>query len=85
MCRLSIVFLKDQLFVKSSWAVRPTPRLRLSRGTHEVFIYDMMVDIETFIQDKHVSIFVEINGLAEIMRVGGKWLKRNGRVRVARK
>jgi hypothetical protein len=35
----------------------------------------MMVDIETCIQDKHVPNFVEINGLAEIMRVGGKWIE----------
>ena len=32
-----------------------------------------MVDIETCIQDKNVQIFVEISGLSEIMRVGGKW------------
>jgi hypothetical protein len=33
----------------------------------------MMVDIETCIQDKNVLIFVEISGLSETMRVGGKW------------
>ena len=38
----------------------------------------MMVDIETCIHDKHLQIVVEINGLAEIMRVGGKWSETDG-------
>ena len=47
MYRLNSTILKYRLCVKSPLSVPPAPQLRLSRGTREVFINGVIVDIDT--------------------------------------